>query len=1252
MVRWCLSLLLTVVQIYSTEAVNYQCAVCPAGKYKTATTNNDCVSCPADTYQDSLGATSATQCKPCPSNSYAPTGSDSATDCLCGLGYSGDVATFLTGSQNENLQRSCGSLLNTPCTTRQSKDQITSANAVDTSMTSQSFAVYPSAGETSLLFTGMMTWWRVAFEREAVVQSLNIYNIDNVKLQSFSIRVGNVEPFSLMGQNTLCASNVQWPAGAPSLVVTCTQAVRGKYLYIINGNQGGVILNNVQVIGYLLPASEVCLACASGKFKASTGTATCTNCDSGTASASTAATSAAVCAGCLVNQYSLTGASACSNCPSNSQSAAGSVSSDYCRCDRGYTTAPSTTSCSLFQTLYQAKRPWAHYSADGWNSASRILADQSGNNRHASSSSQMNTISGPFTTAEAGALNPISFLRGNNAANLQFPQNSIPVNFTICSVTKYASTDASMQARILTSAEDVEWWHGHYNKKRGVAKFASQDIMSMDGATLLVNSVWNTGQTGSNMNLNWTVMCSKNGGITPWNVLVDGQAAGTSTRSDSNPAEWPGLTLEVRTANMEINRAKSMCINCRSPMSAWDLSQVMIWDSSLTDMEMQTVSLELLKYTPLSSVCSVLPGEGCVACPAGKYKSTTGGGTCVDCQAGKYRTDTGAIGENLCTPCPANTFAFAGSTLQTDCMCNAGYAAVANGVACTACLAGSYKTGVGIGTCTNCGANEYSTTVAQVVSTCSSCPLSSQAPAGSNEASDCQCNVGYTGANGAACLSCVQGTYKTSIGPSTCTLCGNNTFSSTVAATSSSVCLPCQGNSISLMGSTRQSDCHCFMGYLTNNLGSGNATCEMCSAGSYNSQLDATTCSKCGAGYKSSTPGAVAVEQCTACAVNTYSAAGAAQCDICPSNTFTSAMSVQLSDCKCLAGYYSAVIGEDGRSCSACQAGKHKALTGASPCIDCPANRYSTATAATSNATCQACTNWAVSPVASSSDSQCLCNFGYSASCISQPGVNVARLAGVTGLASSTGTESSNFPQTNGDWTPNALYNAAHLFNGNLGPRKYDLVGGVGTTVGPGWQAVENLVLGSATNFNWVRLNLGQIRSVEAVVLYWTQLISFYRTSLGWTTDQMMVNLRLQVGNVDSPNANPDCATGISSGLSVNLDGGGERTTPVFLRVTCIGSGQFVYLVQPPGVRQMQLSEMEIYSQGAAPICSCNPCTAGTFKDTIGPAACTNCPANSYSGLTARTSNTTCTPCYDNSVAPAGSVSMDACNCVAGYEFT
>ena len=1222
MIRWCFSVLLVVVQICDTQALNYQCEVCPTGKYKSGTSNNDCVSCPADTYQDSLGAVSVTQCKPCPSNSYAPVGSKRATDCLCGLGYSGDVATFLTGAQNENLQRSCGAGLNVPCATSQSKDQITSANAVDASMTSQSFALYPLPTETNLLFQNMKTWWRVRFEREAVVQSLNIYNIEATKLQSFSIRVGNLEPFNLQEQNTLCASNVQWPAGAPNLVVTCTQAVRGQYLYIINGNQGNIILNNVQVIGYLLPASEVCVACSSGKYKASSGTAACSSCDSGTASPSIAATSSAVCTTCPVNTYSDTASGTCTGCPSNSLAAAGSTSREYCRCDRGYTPAPSTIDCSAFQALYQAKKPWAHYSADGWNSVTRVLADQSGNNRHASGSP--GSITGPMIAQEAGALNPVAFLRGSTAASLQFAQNSIALNFTVCSVTKYASTDPAMQQRILTATEDVEWWHGHYSKKRGVAKFASQEIKAEDGVTTIASSVWNTAQGGSSLNMNWTVMCSKNGGITPWNVLVDGQAAGTSTRSDSDPAEWPGLTLESRTANMQLYRAKSMCINCVGQKSAWDFAQLLIWDYHLNDVEMQTVSLELQKYTSLSTVCSVLPGVGCVACPAGKYKSAIGGGTCVDCMAGKYRTGTAAIGDNLCIDCPANTFALPGSTLQTDCKCNAGYSGAANGVACVACAAGKYKTDIGIGTCTDCPADQYSTTVAQVTSVCSSCPSFSQAPSGSDEAIDCKCNAGYTGPNGGVCFACVQGTYKTAIGPNTCTLCGNNTYSSVEAATTPTVCAACQGNSTSLRGSTRQSDCHCLLGFLTNNLGAANATCQICSAGSYNSQLGATTCSKCGGGFKSSTPGAVSSETCTECGADTYSAAGAAQCEICPSNTFAPARSQVLTDCKCLAGYYSQALGQDGRSCSACQEGKYKPQTGAVACTDCSVNRYSTATAATSNTSCQSCIANAVSPVSSSASSQCLCDFGYMGT------------KSITNMANSCsgGGCPVIFPEKNWAYWELIMGNSwCSQIGTSFGDRTTECI-------------TDGIVDNSNTGNAFIQTGNAYLGQGQVIIDFQREIyvtgVTVYFGNAGITYSAVSI----YIGNGDLMDSQNRNAQTLCTNLAPVNPG---STVTVNCGTTMRGSKFALYSNQKAILR---IREVMVMGYDPAAEAVCTPCTAGKYKDTLGSAACTNCPADHYSGLTASTSNATCTPCYENSVSAPGSVSMDACSCVAGYEFT
>ena len=1213
---------------HHTSAINYECSICPVGKYKSLTSNNDCVDCPANTYQDVLGATSSAHCKPCPPNAFAPAGSGSSTSCQCGAGYAGDVARYSTGPRNVNLQRSCGPLLTDACETLQNKDNLPSSRAVDLNMETQSMSI-PSVSGDANFFVGMTTYWRVRFERQAIVQNLEIYNTDHVnRMTTFSVRVGNVADPAQMTQNTLCASNVVWPTGVALVQVSCTQAVQGQYLYIINGASTNLVLNNVQVIGFLLPeAADICVACSAGTYKTSIGTANCTQCASGTASAAVAATAASVCVRCLANSYAGPGAAVCAQCPEFSKSEAGSFSPEYCLCNAGYTSAPSTLSCNPFQTLYQSKRPWAHYSGTGWNAQTKVLADASGNGRHTVNTGQQGGIQG-LSMREAGATNAIPFIRGSTLDRLDFPDGSIPQSFTICSLTKYAGSSQAEQGRILTSL-NTEWWHGHHGTQRGVARYASQTIMSSDGLTKLADPVWNTQQTGVSPNTDWLVMCSKNGGVTPWNVLANGQAVGTSTRSDGNVSEWPGQTVADQTQNMNAGRSKRMCINCYIQKSSWDLAQLLIWDSHLNDNEMQTVTTELQRYATMNTQCSVIPGDGCVACAAGKYKPSDGGAPCIDCVAGKYRAFEAATAENMCIPCPANTFSLSASTQHTNCSCNAGYSGATNGVPCDACAAGKYKTAVGIGTCTDCAANEFSTVVAQVTSTCSSCPSFAQAPAGSDEAVDCKCNAGYTGADGQTCLACVEGTFKPLVGASTCTLCGNNTYSSVVAATSSSVCLACQSNSTSLMGSTRQSDCHCLRGFLTNNLGAANATCEICSAGSYNSQLGATTCSKCGAGFKSSTPGAVSIETCTECGVNTYSAAGAAQCEICPINTFAPARSDVLGDCKCLAGFYSQVTGQDGLPCSACEAGKHKAQTGAVPCTDCPANRFSTATAATSNATCLSCTANAVAPIGSGSPTMCLCNLGY----FNEPKyyANLARSCGVS--------ENQACPVTSSEVHPNSP--PAHAWKINDGDLDF-------------WHSSSLLKPGRPA---WFRIDFGVPRTVTAVD-FWLGTCEY---NAGWTEKRchQTNNWLVAVSNVASLSLLANVVGNYDDDLNVcksrisNTLVEPERP-PKKVSITCdnIYTGQYMYIYSYEPIDNY-LTFAEIIPSGSGGYSeTCAACSAGKFKSTLGSAACTNCPADTYSGLTARTSNSTCTPCYEFSVSPPGSDNIDDCSCSAGFQFS
>ncbi len=124
-------------------------------------------------------------------------------------------------------------------------------------------------------------------------------------------------------------------------------------------------------------------------------------------------------------------------------------------CNTGYTSAPSTWSCNVFQTLYQSKWPWAHYSGVVWNAQTKVLADTSGNGRHTTNTGQQGGIQG-LSMRESGATNAIPFIRGSTLDRLDFPEDSIPQSFTICSITKYADTSQAEQGRILT-ALNTEW---------------------------------------------------------------------------------------------------------------------------------------------------------------------------------------------------------------------------------------------------------------------------------------------------------------------------------------------------------------------------------------------------------------------------------------------------------------------------------------------------------------------------------------------------------------------------------------------------------------------------------------------------------------------------------------------------------------------------------------------------------------------------------------------------------------------------
>lgn len=160
---------------------------------------------------------------------------------------------------------------------------------------------------------------------------------------------------------------------------------------------------------------------------------------------------------------------------------------------------------------------------------------------------------------------------------------------------------------------------------------------------------------------------------------------------------------------------------------------------------------------------------------------------------------------------------------------------------CGSCPRGQY------GICTSCDADLYSAVIGTGITSarCSACPAHSDANVGSVYISDCICNKGYEGIDGAACTACTVGWYKPVNGSGMCTECESGKFLDVAGESScfacaegkfkavngsgtclhcaagayqnmpaASACLSCPSNSDSPMGSDSIEKCICITGYM------------------------------------------------------------------------------------------------------------------------------------------------------------------------------------------------------------------------------------------------------------------------------------------------------------------------------------------------------------------------------------------------------------------------------------------------------
>jgi hypothetical protein len=221
---------------------------------------------------------------------------------------------------------------------------------------------------------------------------------------------------------------------------------------------------------------------------------------------------------------------------------------------------------------------------------------------------------------------------------------------------------------------------------------------------------------------------------------------------------------------------------------------------------------------------------------------------------------------------------------------NAGFA-----VGCKACGSGTYQTGVGMvspSDCAQCAAGSYQSGVGLTsAKACASCqPGGYQAASGASACSMCGPGAYQTGVGMVAdnCTVCGPGTYQSGRGIGNCTQCSPGTYQSAPSAASCEQCGP--GLYQTGSGVLFAANCSlCQPGTFQSGLGSP-VVCGSCMPGTYASGVGSSFCTQCDVGASVNRSGAL---ECLPCSPGSFAtASGKSACFRCPAGTFTAPYAV------------------------------------------------------------------------------------------------------------------------------------------------------------------------------------------------------------------------------------------------------------------------------------------------------------------------------------------------------------------------
>ena len=1022
MIRTYLVLVVFAVAMKSTTA-DYQCIYCLPGKYKSVVANNACVSCPVNTYLNYSGADDYSDCTACYPNMQSGEGSANITSCRCNVGFygppGGPCVQCARATYANNVGQSACSLCPSNADSNMQSDALTDCQCVAgytgpdggtcTACAASTYKTTTGAQACTNCVTNTMTIGTASTSENACICTAG-YTGGGGLVNCSGCVAGKYKDNTGSAACTNCTVHTYSTAVAATEAATCV----GCPANTVSALGSSILTACTCNTGYTSPSGDgyACAACTVGQYKDATGSAVCTDCGYGKYSAAVAAkvsstclscpdvnsytptvgkvyvsdcqcntgytgnngeycaacvagkykmvTGDALCTSCVADTYStqvasITGAN-CTSCPSYSQSPQSSSAKAACICNMGYT-GPGG-SAGVVPTLigYTADMTVACNNLNmGCNMAINELGQRSDG-----------TTTGQITYANAASAGSHDPGTSGWPLNSQYPQF-----FTIDMWTRRTVVSGLFWA-VLPSGV------------RGSIRIG-------DTALNRPNILSNPAQYHPSV---LGTLCAENLGATEYsyftcaspivgrylyiftNTPAQWYLSDIVLRGYNTP--WYGICTACVAGTFKPTNGSAVCTNCAADMYSTAVAATSNPCLACPLYMQSAAGSDYIAKCRCNAGYTGLDGATCTGCVAGKYKTTVGTNLCTDCLANTFSTAVNKT-DSVCETCVFYTTgpsqSLAGSDERTDCRCNQGYTG-ANGQTCSGCVAGTYKPAAGPQDCTNCVADTYQPSVAQFLeSACQNCPADATSLVGSTALASCQCVPGFSGANGGSCTQCYAGQYKMLKGPQACSVCPNATWSSVFGATSNLTCAQCQAYSLSRAGSTIYTDCHCDVGYYTNDMLLPNATCSRCTPGTYNSELGAIACSKCTAGKYSVNYTASSNEVCKTCMIG-YSAEGRSQCELCPENAIALPGSAVAQDCKCVPGY----SGPDGGTCQYCIAGKFKTENGSALCTECPLDTYSNQIARTFESDCDYCYDNSQSALGSDSFDDCKCSVGYTSS--------------------------------------------------------------------------------------------------------------------------------------------------------------------------------------------------------------------------------------------------------------------------------